>query len=404
MAGRPRLDVGTFGTITVHQLDRDRYRAETRYRDNDGRVRKVGALGTSRNDATAALKRKLLDRRDFGDEEGLVRPSTTFKELAELWITSVREDAELTDSTKHTYEWEMRHRVLPDFAAFTVREVSTARVERFIKAQRAKSYSRAAQCRRILSLSLGLAVRHGALPANPVAAIPRLRKPPAPPKALTMEEVAQLREAGRVWRTEPGRMGPKPDGQIQDLIEVMLGSAIRIGEALALRKCDIDLAASPPTLSVNGTVVMFSGRRATRQAQPKSLESRRTIAIPPFCAAVLARRLALIEHEDDEWLVFSTRVGTPHSPYNMRRQFRELLKLAGLEGRDIVPHSLRKTGATLLSTHANDQVASTALGHTDTRTTRRHYVERSKQVDPTTATVLERLAPLPSKNTDESRS
>ncbi|MFD4422954.1 hypothetical protein ACFWN7_15825 [Agromyces sp. NPDC058484] len=33
--------------------------------------------------------------------------------------------------------------------------------------------------------------------------------------------------------------GPKPDGQVRDLIEVMLGTATRIGETLALRKCDV---------------------------------------------------------------------------------------------------------------------------------------------------------------------
>ena len=41
-------------------------------------------------------------------------------------------------------------------------------------------------------------------------------------------------------------MGPRSDGQVRDIIEVMLGTATRIGEALALQQCDVDMGADPP--------------------------------------------------------------------------------------------------------------------------------------------------------------
>ena len=37
-----------------------------------------------------------------------------------------------------------------------------------------------------------------------------------------------------------GTMGPRSDGQVRDIIEVLLGTAMRTGEVLALRPCDLD--------------------------------------------------------------------------------------------------------------------------------------------------------------------
>ena len=132
-------------------------------------------------------------------------------------------------------------------------------------------------------------------------------------------------------------MGPKPDGQVRDLIEVMLGTATRIGETLALRKCDIDMTADPPWVHIRGTLVVQSGGGVLRQAHPKTHESNRIVAVPQFAAEVIRRRLTLIEGEDGEHLLFFTRNGNPLAPHNVRRTFREILRNAGLEGMGITP-------------------------------------------------------------------
>ncbi|MGH8827631.1 MAG: hypothetical protein ACRDVZ_08565 [Jiangellaceae bacterium] len=43
--------------------------------------------------------------------------------------------------------------------------------------------------------------------------------------------------------------GPPPDGQLPQVIEVTLGTSGRIGEVLAIRKCDVDDTISPKILS-----------------------------------------------------------------------------------------------------------------------------------------------------------
>jgi hypothetical protein len=55
MAGRPRLPISTFGSITATEISPGRFRAVTRFRDRDGQTRKVTATGSSRKAAKTAL-------------------------------------------------------------------------------------------------------------------------------------------------------------------------------------------------------------------------------------------------------------------------------------------------------------------------------------------------------------
>ena len=130
---------------------------------------------------------------------------------------------------------------------------------------------------------------------------------------------------------------------------MMLGTATRIGDALALRQCDVDMDADPPRVNISGTLVVHNGASVHRQAHPKTHESNRVIAVPQFAADVIRQRLTLIDPEDTEHLLFFSRVGTPLTPYNVRRTFRGMLRKAGLEGMEITPHSFRRTRATLLA-------------------------------------------------------
>lgn len=62
MAGRPRLPFSTFGSIKTTAVGAGRYRAQARFRDEDGRARQVTAVGSSRSAAQAALKVDLAAR------------------------------------------------------------------------------------------------------------------------------------------------------------------------------------------------------------------------------------------------------------------------------------------------------------------------------------------------------
>ncbi|MEU1970889.1 site-specific integrase [Microbacterium sp. NPDC019599] len=341
----------------------------------------------------AALRVKLAERDRSSDTGQAVTADTSFPTLAALWLEEIEQDPRLSDGTKELYATETRTLLMPTWEHFMLREMTTGRIDRFLKAQRLKSDSKARLSRVLLNLMMKFAMRHDAIRHNPVAGCSPLPKSAPAPKALTMDEITRIRKAAREWRTAEGLPGPKPDGQLREIIEVMLGSSARIGEALALRKCDVDMTVSPPTVHIRGTVVVRKGKGVLRQSWPKSHKSDRIVAIPQFAAEVVRHRLALVDDRDPEHLLFFTKRGTPVTPYNARRIFRQVLDDAGLAGRGIKPHSFRKTVATLISEEADDEMAAEMLGHSGTAVTRKHYIERKQAANPETAKILEMLAP-----------
>lgn len=382
--GRPRTAIGTYGAVYVMR-NADRCVAETRFRDADGRLRKVTATAGSPSAARALLKDRLLNRTGYGSG-GVLSLASPFGDLVALWLADL-ELRELAEGTKESYRDQVRLHVLPGFEHFTLGEVTTGRVEWFLKAQAAVSPSRARHSRTMLNLLFGFALRHDAIARNPVEGTSTLRTTREQPQALTMEQIASIRAAAADWRADPGRPGPKPDGQVRDIIEVLLGTAMRPGEVLALRPCDIEETPSGMIASVAGTVVQRKGTGTVRQVHPKSDASIRRIPVPEFAAAVLRRRL---EGVAPERTIFASRSGGPLSPYNVRRTFREFLVDAGLANSGISLRWYRRTGATVIARSLGSDVAAAYLGHTSTTITEGHYIEPDRTVDPTPAAHLER--------------
>ncbi|MGW9631820.1 tyrosine-type recombinase/integrase [Agromyces sp. NPDC055520] len=65
-----------------------------------------------------------------------------------------------------------------------------------------------------------------------------------------------------------------------------------------------------------------------------------------------------------------------------------MLERAGIGG--VTPHLFRRTVATAVNDNASVELAAELLGHTDTKITVQHYIQRREQVNPATAELLER--------------
>lgn len=387
---RPRTPVGTFGDITFAKAA-GKVRARTRYRDDDGKVRRVQATGSSEAEALRHLKTALTkrqSRRTYGE----LSPDSSFPALVKIWLEDLDLDGTLAPSTRELYERDMRTIVMPAFENLILREISVSRVDRFLRHLAAnRSYAMAKHARTVLSLALGLAVRYDALPQNPVRETKRLKKPPAKVKALTLAEVDAIRAAVRAWRRHDGLPGPPPDGQLELIIEVMLGSSARIGEVLALRKRDVDVTCTPARVRICGTIVSPKGAPTHRQEHPKTSSSVRTVAVPSFAADAIRQRLVVLAGAGDDALLFVSRNGTPLTTNNVRRRLRSVLEGAEITG--ITPHAFRRTVATVLNRDGTTQLAADMLGHSSTEITRAHYIEVDDEVDAATASILESLAP-----------
>jgi len=244
--------------------------------------------------------------------------------------------------------------------------------------------------RTMLNLLFGYALRNDALARNPVEGTSQLRKPRSVPQALTPDQIVAIRKAAGKWRSGEGLPGPKSDGQVRDLIEVLLGTGMRPGEALAIRPRDVTDGPSGMTVRVTGTVVQRKTTGLIRQTHPKSASSVRDIPVPEFAATVLRRRLAAMAPEDGERTVFANRNGGPLNPYNVRRNFREIVELAGLGATGISLRWYRRTAATVIARGMGADAAASFLGHTSSAITEGHYIAPDPTVDRTPAALIER--------------
>jgi integrase len=389
---RPRTPIGTFGQIRFEQQTGGRIRALARFRDHDGRLRRVTATGDTQKAAERNLKELLADRieRSVGSDE--LTLSSSFAHLVEVWLADLDLEGKIAPSTRALYERNMRQLVMPAFANYSLREINVRKVDQFIKTLAStKSYSYAKQARTVLSLAFGLAVRYDALRENPVRETAKLRRPPSHAISLTVEQVESIRRAVRGWRRGSGVPGPPPDGQLEQIIEVMLGTSARIGEVLAIRKCDVDVTRSPAAVRLCGTIVSPAGKPTHRQPHPKTMKSTRTVSVPSFTAEVLRERLVILAQEGPQHLIFFSRNHTPLTTNNVRRRLRNILAEEGIEG--VTPHSFRRTVATVIDRAAGADLAAEMLGHTSSKITREHYIQPNEAVNPVTAEILESLAP-----------
>jgi integrase len=233
-----------------------------------------------------------------------------------------------------------------------------------------------------------LAVRHGALATNPIRDIGRLPSRHRTVEALTVEDLDRVRAAIRAWQQPvPGKSGPRHTSDLADIVDLLLATGARIGEILALRWNDLDLDPAAPTVTICGTLVYLKGIGLFRQEWTKSEAGFRTVVLPRFAVTVLARRQEA-KTDNDHDAIFCTRNGTWLAPNNVRRQWRQARADTGLEW--VVPHTFRKTVATLLDREGHSQAATAQLGHSSEDVTKTYYIAKATAA-PDVSTVLQTL-------------
>jgi integrase len=387
--------VGTWGSIRTTRVREGAYRARTRIRDKDGIPREVTATGTTIAAAERALREKLVDRAT--PTQQAVTADTTIATLAALWLTFLRDEGRIEDTTINEYERVLDKVVIPELGGLRLREVTTSRLDLFLVRLRATSVSRQRKTKVVMGAMLGMAVRHDALAVNPVQQTSRIHRERSDTRSLTLEDLTTVREALRAW-TAKQRPGPKASRDMPDIIDLMLATGARIGEILAVRWADVALDATRPTLTINGTIKTEPGKGTYRKARPKSDASVRTVVLPDFAIAVLERRRATARENLND-AVFPTRNGTWQQVNNVERRWRQIRKDTGLEW--VTPHTFRKTVATLISERVDAETASQQLGHSSPAITREFYISKPA-IAADVAHVLDELAagdPEPDPNT-----
>jgi len=305
------------------------------------------------------------------DVSGDVTSEMTIEQLADAWIDEILIEDRVKRQTVAHYTGNLHYLILPAIGDLTIREATVGALDRYLKTLARTRPSGAQRCKSTLLQMFSLAVRHGALPANPVRDVGRLPKPRRVVQAMTLDEIEKVRHALHLWRTTKA-VGPRKSRACTDLFDLLLATGCRIGEACALRWQDIDLDAG--TLTVASTMVFLKGTGWERQEFPKTAAGQRTIHLPPFALAMLHRRQS---GEPDRRAdpLFASRVGTFVQPDNMRRSLRCALQRQS-DLKWISPHVFRKTVATVLSGHGLVAEAAAQLGHLDENITKKFYIQK----------------------------
>lgn len=409
---RERLAIGTHGAIsTAHHPSKqtgDRWEAYCTYRDHDGRNRKITRWGPTKPKAVARLQQAIRDRPPRYGDETLTAQSTVADAAARWWL---RIEAHRSPNTIRSYRNILDAQVLPGLGELRLFEVNAGRLDEFMDALAARKLS--AEYRRsvrtVISGVLQTAVRAKAIPTNYTREMSRIEGgTKTAPRALTPEERAGVLErlddlrcgyhrTATAEKAQGCEMCAGKRGDLAPLVRFMLGTGCRIGEALAVRWCDLDLEGTTVdvgdgvvvpvrTVALGPTIVRVAGRGLVRQESGKTASALRTVPLPEFLVTMLAVRRPADAVDADP--VFPSRALTWRDPNAAARMLREARDQLGLGWR-LTSHTFRKTAITILDGEklTARQIAD-LVGHRKPSMTMDVYMGRG-QVSPAAALALD---------------
>jgi integrase len=230
-----------------------------------------------------------------------------------------------------------------------------------------------------LAAILKLAARRGIIASNPLMVLGEDERPSGGGRRdhyeWSSEEISALIAASEELARQPeARYDYSP------IIRVLVLLGLRIGEALALQKRDVDLLGAVLHIRHSG------GRRGEKVSGPKTDAGIRDVPLSPGLVDLFARVIPVEAGEDDFIFHVKGNSKRPLSYWNFRnRGFVPALVLAGLGGNGIVIHSLRSAAVSIYASKGLT-LAETAdvMGQADPLVTWKHYLkmfDRSKVAD-----------------------
>ncbi|MEU5486951.1 site-specific integrase [Streptomyces sp. NPDC020196] len=345
----PRKRKSRRGFGRVRKLPSGRYQA--RYPGPDGVLRPADRTFATTTDADLWLAKKRVEIED-GRWLDPADGQTTVRDWAARWLAAV--SPQLKHKTQASYRSLINSRINP---ALGDRELSSLRpisVTEWVAQMKSDglSSSRIRQAYRVLSQLMASAADNGMIVQSPCRGIRLPRMPQTEPHILTPLEASHIVH---------GASAPN------DLLIALLAFAgLRIGEAFALRRIDVDVAGR--LLCVDESLAEANG--ALFFDTPKS-HQKRVLSLAPSLVKRLAAYLEDLPGGDDA-LLFTNTAGRPLR-YNQWRKahFDPAVAAAGLT--DVTPHDLRASHGTWVADRYGVMTAAHRLGHSNASVTTRHY-------------------------------
>jgi len=301
----------------------------------------------------------MLDRVAAVGAADLTRNSKVI-DLSAAWLLEV-EASDRAQSTRARYAMIVAQFINPGVGQLRLSELTVPAIDRFLRVIKEKHGGPTAKgARSVMSGMVGMAIRHGAMTTNPTRDVAPISVPKKMVRALSVSETEQIVDKIRV-DPEARRL------DLVDLVEFMLGTGVRIGEACALRVPQVDLEGG--TVEISATVTGFG-----IEERPKTKAGWRVIAVPPSVIEILRGRLADPKLRTDV-AIFPSPIGRVRDSSNTYADLRRTLNDMGFGW--VSSHTFRKTVATRLD-DAGLSARSIAdhLGHAQPSMTQDVYMGR----------------------------
>ncbi|AIU92223.1 hypothetical protein AY498_09490 [Corynebacterium ulcerans] len=364
--GRPRTTPGTHGEITYNTLPNSNTQASTYLRLYNGKTVRVRATAKSKTKAKQQLEQRCQQRLGTPNATTL-NPATQLTTLLDHWA----KQHDVNERSRTVYTNTINNHITPAIGALTLAELTPLTLQSFISDL---TPGTAKTCSAVLSNALKYAVRLGALHNTPWQAIRLPKNETNEIQALTNTQIATYQKAVKKW-CGGNDMGPQRGFGLPELIDLLAGSGIRIGEALGLRLCDIDT--TNRQITIRGQADGNGGRTETMKNRGSQF-AKRTIAITQQASDALQKMAesdlvqVLVANSDTpgETPVFPTYRGTFRTVNNVNRQLRDATEKLPWH---ITPKSFRSTVASRIAAIHGQEAARLHLGHSSVATTEKYY-------------------------------
>ncbi len=299
------------------------------------------------------------------------RGTLTVSEYCERWIQTSLRCSDRRESTIYSYETTLRKRVCGDpLGKMLLIDVEPVHIEHWLLRLKDDGLSpdTCNSILRYLNQVLKTAVRDRYFQALPTSGVTRPRAATKPRAVFSQGDLQRLLN--------------ELDGKFEWAVFALIAATgLRIGEALALRWCDVNKTTS--TITVGATLTKIGGR--TSIGPPKTERGNRPI---PVNTQVLQTILGSIREHDlrrglvkpprGEDLLFRTSRGTFVNDRNASRALAGAREELGLNSK-LTAHSIRHYAATqMIASGIDARTVADILGHVDPGFTLKRYTHPNR--------------------------
>jgi len=312
----------------------------------------------------------------------------TVADVLHLWLDRGLDRKKIkSQNTIDGLTWAVDKQLIPTIGAYRVRDLDCEHVEDMLAAMAAEGLSSSTLTRvhTTLTRALRWAQRRGKVHRNVSDLVETPVGTQRPSQALTVTQVQDVLDTAATDR-------------LCALWTLGLILGLRPGELTGLRWDHVDFG--------TGIISIWTSLKHRKgqlwEGDTKTRQSRRRLQALPITLAALkahharqaAEKLKAGQAWTDTGLVFTTEIGTPIDPANLRRAFRALIKAAGIPAKQPTedcprpgqwhPNEMRHSAGSYMDhTGVPPKRVAAILGHEGTRTTETVYIHGQEVIDMT---------------------